>query len=187
MPRFDVTIAGELNLDLVLYGLPPELQPERELLASDMNITLGASSAIVAHNLAALGNRVGFASRVAEDSMGRLALERLIEAGVDVSTIRRSTDGARTGVTVILHHGRWRNILTYLGTISRLAIEDLDFDYLSSARHFHLSSFYLQTTLRPHIPALFKRLKAAGLTISLDTNDDPDDRWQGGLWEALPF
>jgi sugar/nucleoside kinase (ribokinase family) len=187
MPRFDITIAGELNLDLVLYGLPGELQPERELLASDMITTLGASSAIVAHNLAALGNQVGFASRVADDSMGRLALERLIEAGVDVSTVRRSSDGAGTGVTVILHHGSWRNVLTYLGTISRLGMEDLDFDYLSSAHHFHLSSFYLQTTLQPHIPVLFSRLKAAGLTISMDTNDDPDDRWAGGLWEALPY
>ena len=52
MPRFDVTIAGELNLDLILYGLPEQLAPERELLADRMMLTLGSSSAIVAHNLA---------------------------------------------------------------------------------------------------------------------------------------
>jgi hypothetical protein len=51
MPRFDVTITGELNLDLVLYGLPPELPRERELLATDMALTLGSSSAILARNL----------------------------------------------------------------------------------------------------------------------------------------
>ena len=45
MPQFDVTIAGELHLDLILYGLPPELPPERELLASDMTVSLGGSSA----------------------------------------------------------------------------------------------------------------------------------------------
>jgi sugar/nucleoside kinase (ribokinase family) len=28
-------------------------------------------------------------------------------------------------------------------------------------------------------------LKSKGLTISLDTNDDPDDRWEGGLQEIL--
>src|ERR1700733_6005174 len=54
MPRFDVTITGELNLDLILYGLPEELPPERELLAEGMMLTLGSSSGIVAHNLAAL-------------------------------------------------------------------------------------------------------------------------------------
>jgi sugar/nucleoside kinase (ribokinase family) len=187
MPRFDVTIAGELNLDLVLYGLPVELQPERELLASDMIFTLGASSAIVAHNLALLGNRVGFISRVGDDSMGQIALQRLAAAGVDVSQVRRSADGTATGLTVILQHGTWRYILTYPGTISKLCFEDLDFDYLASARHFHLSSFYLQTALRPRVAELFRELRAAGLSTSIDTNDDPDDRWQGGLWDVLRY
>ena len=30
MPRFDITVAGELNLDLILYGLPAEIPVERE-------------------------------------------------------------------------------------------------------------------------------------------------------------
>ena len=30
--RFDVTLVGEFNLDLLLYGLPEELPVERELL-----------------------------------------------------------------------------------------------------------------------------------------------------------
>jgi sugar/nucleoside kinase (ribokinase family) len=179
MPQFDCTIAGELNLDILLYGLPGELPPERELLASDMMITLGSSSAIVAHNLAALGNRVGFISRIGDDFMGQTALERLSEAGVDVARVGRSPDGTASGFTVILHHGSWRNILTYLGTISLLTLEDLDIAYLSSSRHFHFSSFFLQTALQPHVVDLFKKFKAAGLSVSLDTNDDPDDRWAG--------
>jgi sugar/nucleoside kinase (ribokinase family) len=32
---------------------------------------------------------------------------------------------------------------------------------------------------------LFQHLKSKGLTISLDTNDDPDDKWEGGLQEVL--
>ena len=71
MPRFDVTIAGELNLDLILYGLPDELPPERELLADRMMLTLGSSSAIVAHNLSALGSRVGFQSLIGDDRWDR--------------------------------------------------------------------------------------------------------------------
>jgi sugar/nucleoside kinase (ribokinase family) len=187
MPQFDVAIAGELNLDLILYGLPAELPPERELLASGMTITLGGSSTIVAHNLAVLGNRVGFISRIGNDSMGEIALERLKDAGVDVSHVHRSTDGTATGLSVILQHGTWRNILTYLGTISQLSLEDLDLEYMAGARHFHLSSFYLQTTLQPRVAELFQKLKAAGLTISMDTNDDPEDRWQGGLWDVLRY
>lgn len=186
MPQFDIAIAGELNLDLILYGLPAELQPERETIAREMVLTLGGSSAIAAHNLALLGNRVGFITRLGGDSLGEIALSRLGEAGVDLSRVRRSTGNAGSGLTVILHHGSWRNILTYLGTISQLAFEDLDLDYLCAARHFHFSSFYLQTALRPRVAELFKKLKESGLTISMDTNDDPDDRWDG-LRDVLPY
>ena len=183
-PRFDVTIAGELNLDLILYGLPEELSPEREQLADKMALTLGSSSAIVAHNLASLGSRVGFQSLLGEDPLGKIALDRLADSGVDTSRVRVSTS-VGTGLSVILQRGQWRNILTYLGAISCLRFEDLDLNYLSDARHFHLSSYYLQKGLRPGIGDLFRRLKAAGLSISIDTNDDPDGHFEGGLLELL--
>jgi len=187
MPRFDVTIAGELNLDLILYGLPEQLPPERELLANGMMLTLGSSSAIVAHNLAALGSRVGFQSRIGDDPLGQIALDRLQQGGVDVSLVRRVPSSTTTGLTVILHHAAWRNILTYPGTIAETSWEDLDLDYLADSRHFHFSSYYLQRGLRPRLGELFQRLKAKGLTISLDTNDDPDDRWEGGLHDVLKY
>jgi sugar/nucleoside kinase (ribokinase family) len=187
MPRFDVTIAGELNLDLILYGLPEQLPPERELLADGMMLTLGSSSAIVAHNLAALGSRVGFQSRIGDDPLGKIALERLAQSGTDVSLVRRVAGSTTTGLTVILHHEAWRNILTYSGTIAELSWDDLDLDYLADSRHFHFSSYYLQRALRPKVSELFQRLKSKGLTISLDTNDDPDDRWDSDLREILRY
>jgi sugar/nucleoside kinase (ribokinase family) len=187
MPRFDVTLAGELNLDLILYGLPLELPPERELLAEQMMLTLGSSTAIVAHNLAALDCKVGFISRIGNDALGQIALERLAKGGVDVSKVRRTEENKQTGLTVILQREKERNILTYPGTIFDLTLDDLDFDYLTDSGHFHLSSFYLQRGLRPQVGELFRRLKAEGLTISLDTNDDPDDEWAGGLEEVLRY
>jgi sugar/nucleoside kinase (ribokinase family) len=184
MRRFDVTIVGELNLDLILYGVPEEIPRERELLASDLNLTLGSSSAIVAHNLSSLGSRVGFASCVGSDSFGELAMARLAAARVDVSKVA-VLPRRKTGLTVIMQRDSWRNMLTYPGTISDLRIEDLDLEYLASARHCHLSSYYLQRGLQADIPTLFKKMKSAGLTTSLDCNDDPDDHWQGGIREAL--
>jgi sugar/nucleoside kinase (ribokinase family) len=34
---------------------------------------------------------------------------------------------------------------------------------------------------------LFRLLKSKGLTISLDTNDDPEDRWEGNLKDVLQY
>jgi sugar/nucleoside kinase (ribokinase family) len=187
MPRFDVTIAGELNLDLILYGLPDELPPERELLAERMMLTLGGSSAILAHNLAVLGSRVGFQSRIGDDDLGQAGLQTLQQGGVDVSRLRRVPGAVKTGLTVILQREAWRNMVTYSGTIADLTWDDLDFDYLIDSRHFHVSSYYLQGGLRTRVPELFRKMKEAGLSTSLDTNDDPDDRWEGGLLDALRY
>ncbi len=185
--QFDVTIAGEINLDLILYGLPQEMPVERELLASNFKVTLGSSSAIVAHNLATLGAKVGFVTCVGQDEFGKLALARLGESGVDIAQVRMGAGSSGTGVTVLLPHGEDRHMLTYLGTIAELTVDDLPLEYLESSRHFHLSSLYLQRGLRAGLPYLLRRLKQAGLTISLDTNDDPNGTWGGVLDEVLEF
>jgi sugar/nucleoside kinase (ribokinase family) len=59
--------------------------------------------------------------------------------------------------------------------------------YLASARHFHLSSLFLQRALLPRVPELFRHMKQAGLTTSLDTNDDPDEQWGAVVQETLPY
>jgi sugar/nucleoside kinase (ribokinase family) len=185
MPAFDLTVVGELNLDLILYGLPDVLEPERELLADGLALTLGSSSAIFAHNLSVIGSRVGFISRIGVDSLGQGALDRLAAGGVDVSCVRRVDGPTSTGLTVILPRPAYRNILTYPGTMNEMCFEDLDLEYLATAAHFHLSSYFLHRALRPRIPELFRRMKEAGLSTSLDTNDDPEDRWDMDARELL--
>jgi sugar/nucleoside kinase (ribokinase family) len=186
MPKaLDIVIAGEINLDLILSGLPSAMPLERELLASGFNMTLGSSSAILAHNLALLDTKVGFVTMVGPDPLGSIALGYLSRAGVDLSKTLPSPTGSSTGVTILLTHPEQRYILTYPGTMSEMRVEDLDLKYLTSARHLHLSSLFLQKGLQPGLPALFRQLKAAGLTLSLDTNDDPEDQWQSGLEELL--
>jgi sugar/nucleoside kinase (ribokinase family) len=58
----DVCVVGEINPDLILYGVPAQLKPEEESLINGFRLTLGSSSAIFAHNLAVLGTRVGMVS-----------------------------------------------------------------------------------------------------------------------------
>lgn len=187
MQNFDVTLAGEFNLDLLMYGLPLELPTERELLADRAVMTLGGSPAITAHNLAALGSRVGFVTKIAKDVFADVCRHDMQMAGVDLSRTVTTEDDTGTGVTVVLQHTKVRRMLTYPGVSSRLRFDDLDLAYLASARHFHLSSYFLQTALKPDVPRLFAHLKEAGLTISLDTNDDPSGAWDRSIVEALRF
>ncbi len=73
MAELDITLAGDTAIDLLLFGLPEDLPPERELPVDHMGVVVGGSAAITAHNLAALGARVGFVT----PSCGRPLRRRL--------------------------------------------------------------------------------------------------------------
>ena len=186
MASFDVSVIGELNLDLILYGLPQELKLEHEHLAKDLSITLGSSSAIFAHNLSSLGNKVAFSSCIGSDPFGEICIQRLGASGVDMSRVRRLA-GKTTGLTIILPQRQQRFILTYPGTMYDLSEKDLDLRYVFDARHFHVSSYFLQKAIRPRLIDIFRKAKEAGLTTSLDTNDDPEDRWPADVQLLLKY
>jgi sugar/nucleoside kinase (ribokinase family) len=187
MAEFDVLAAGDLNVDLLLSGCPAP-EPGKERLAAGMNYTLGGSAAIFACNLAALGARVCFAAKVGRDAPGEFCLDQLRACGVDVSGVRLS-DEHRTGVSVILavEGQAQKAILTYRGAMERLEEADIPNELLRRARHLHVAAFYLLPALQPGCARLFERARACGLTTSLDTNDDPDERWNSNLLEVLKF
>jgi sugar/nucleoside kinase (ribokinase family) len=183
---FDVSVIGELNLDLIFYGLPEKLELEHEHLAKDLSITLGSSSAIFAHNLSLLGNKVGFSSCIGSDPFGEICIQRLGASGVDLSRVRR-LPGKTTGLTMILPQRQQRYILTYPGTMYDLSEKDLELRHVFDAKHLHVSSYFLQKALRPKLIDIFRRAKEAGLTTSLDTNDDPEDRWPADVQLLLKY
>jgi len=178
--KFDVLVVGELNADLILFGIdqPPELG--KEILASRMTLTMGSSSAIFAVNLAALGARVAFAGRLGDDPFGRLVLESLQRGEVDTSDIIVDSS-TPTGVTSILGWGGDRAMITFKGAMDDLKGTDVTDDMLDQAHHLHVSSFYLQDGLRPGCATLFSRAHQAGLTTSFDTQWDPAETWEGVL------
>jgi len=176
LATLDVSVVGELNLDIIFYGLPEKLELEREHLAKELSITLGSSSAIFAHKLSCLGDRVGFTSCIGSDPLGEICLKRLGESGVDISHVRKFA-GKTTGLTAVLPQRIERYILTYPGTMYGLSMTDLDLGCIFSAKHLHISSYFLHKGLRPAMVDPFRKAKEAGLTTSLDTNDDPNNRW----------
>ena len=115
-----------------------------------------------------------------ERPVRRNCLKRLGEGGVDLSRVRR-LPGKTTGLTVILPQRKQRYILTYPGTMYDLTQRELEMSYLLSAKHLHVSSYFLQKGVRPHLIEIYRKAKEAGLSTSLDTNDDPEDRWSGDI------
>ena len=183
---YDVVVVGELNADLILSGDVAPVFGQVEKLIDDAALVLGSSSGIFACGAARLGLRVAFVGKVGDDEFGRFLMGRLKASGVDIAgMIIDST--IKTGLTVIFSRGNDRAMLTYPGAIATLRYEEVDTSLLERARHLHLGSYYLLDALRPDVPRLFNMARTRGLSVSLDTNYDPTEQWDGGLDESLRY
>ncbi|MBA2733143.1 MAG: carbohydrate kinase family protein [Acidobacteria bacterium] len=179
-----VAVIGELNVDLIATGLitPPVLG--QEILATDFQMTLGSASAIFSCGVAKLGHDVTFLSRVGRDNFGKFCLDALREAGVSTANVVED-EGLKTGITISLSTSNDRALVTFLGAISHLGIKHVPLAALEGHSHLHLTSYFLQDSLRSSFPQIMGEAKRRGLTTSFDPNADPTSEWKEGIWDVL--
>ena len=186
MSEFDVLVLGDANPDLVLSG--DEVEPafgQAERLVDDARFVVGGSGAIFACGAAKLGLRVAFAGVVGDDIFGTFMQTELQGHGVDTSGVAVVANRP-TGVTVVLSGRHDRAMLTHAGTTGELRRSMIDADLLRRAGHVHVSSYFLQRSLVPELPALLKEARSAGTSTSVDPNWDPTGVWDDGLLALLP-
>jgi len=183
---FDVLVVGELNIDLILNKIEGFPLMGKEILADEMTVTLGSSSAIFANNLSRLGSRVSYLGKVGKDQFASQVCSTLEASGVDISNII-ATSHFQTGLTVAMNYDNDRAMVTYPGAMNDLKILDISDASLKCASHMHLSSIFLQEGLKPDIIPLFVRAKELGLTTSFDPQWDPHEKWDVDLKKLLPF
>lgn len=179
--EFDVIVAGEINPDLILCFTHLEISfDQMETLIDEASLAIGSSSAIFACGAARLGLSTAMIGIVGDDLFGQFMLRELQNRGVNTQYVIIDPH-LDTGFSVILNRGAERAILTHLGAISALQAEQIPDELLKRGRHLHVASYFLQKSLQPRLPSLFKRAHALGLTTSLDTNRDPYEAWAGVL------
>ena len=186
LERPKILAIGELNVDIVATGLRSAPLMGSEILAKKCELTLGSASAIFAAGMAKLGHEVTFFSQVGRDHFGDFCLRALKQSGVSTRHVIRN-DKETTGVTIALSDKRDRALVTYAGAVATFTADSIDETVMSKHDHLHLTSYYLQTALRPSFPRLLRQAKAAGLTTSFDPNSDPRDKWDRDIDSVLSF
>ena len=178
---YDIVTIGDTCVDLIVdMGQVTPRFGQVEQLVPDYDLEMGGSNCLFACQAAKLGLSVAVLACVGDDPFGQLVLRRLRESGVDTSYVRVRSD-LKTGLSLALTRSGDRSILTYSGTLSAVGPDDVSDRFLQSGRHFHLGSYYLLANLRGAFPAILERAQGYGLTISVDTNWDPDETWADGL------
>jgi sugar/nucleoside kinase (ribokinase family) len=181
-----VLVIGELNVDLIGTGLQTFPVLGREVMAQEMVLTLGSSSAILACGLARLGVPVTFISKVGRDDFGKYCLEAL--ESKKIKTLNVIRDGKlRTGLTVSLNFRDDKAQVTYPGAIPHLYYKDISQKVFRQNDHLHISSFFLQDGLLSSFPQLFQDAKQMGMSTSMDPNCDNRNQWNSGIWKCLEF
>jgi ribokinase len=169
----DLLVVGDANVDLVLRG--GDIVPtfgQHEQLVDHAELVLGGSGGIFAAGAARLGLSVAMVACVGDDALGRVTLEALEAAGVDVSAVITDPD-APTGVSVALARADDRAVLTAAGALARLSADDVPDALLAEAQHVHIASPFLQPGLGPGLRSLAERARSA----SLDPGWDPREQW----------
>lgn len=186
--EYDIITALDMCVDFLVHlgGVIPEFG-QKEQIIRDYEVELGGSCGIFACQAAKLEMNTKGIGVAGADAFGALVLQKLVQAGVKTDSIR--TDRfMKTGMGAALcKEDGDRAILTYLGTIDGVSPEDMTRDILESTRHVHVGSYYLMKKLQSHYPDILTIAKKAGATVSLDTNWDPDEVWDGGIWDVLPY
>ncbi len=169
---FDVALFGEAML-LLVADRPGPLENatafHKRTAGAETNVAIG---------LARLGFKVGWASRLGTDSMGRALLAAMRGEGIDCSHVisdaaqrtgfqfkGRVTDGSDPPV----EYHRKGSAASHMGPT------DVDEAWLRSARHLHATGVFAAisgTSLQAAIKSM-EVMRAAGRTISFDPNLRP--------------
>lgn len=169
---FDVALFGEM-MTLFVADRPGPLEQvpcfHKRTAGAETNVAIG---------LARLGLRVGWASRLGTDSLGRYLLGEMRREGVDCSHVAcdpaqrtgfqfkgRTMDGSDPPVE---YHRKG-------SAASLMSPAEVDIAWLRSARHLHATGVFpaISATARAAAHKTLEVMRAAGRTISFDPNLRP--------------
>ncbi|WP_297416576.1 ADP-dependent ribose-1-phosphate kinase [Thermococcus sp.] len=174
MERLDVIGVGNLNYDIIiLLDRFPEFH--EKVNAKEAVFGLGGAAANTITWLAHFGLKTGYLGTVGKDEIGNAHLAFFRRIGVDISGIKRVD--TPSGIAIAMVHGDDKRIVKYPGAN---LFKEVNFDYLSRARHVHLSSNPEKT-----IEAVVRFASDSGISTSLDIGEAPLSREIEGIVDYL--
>ena len=165
MRPFDVIVAGEIYVDLILAGFDFWPAPGTEAFARSYHREIGGGASITACGLAKLGSRTGIFGVVGSE-WGAWAMDRLRENGVETAALIQ-VPGEPTGFSVAVSGPEDRAFLTYAGANTEFPSRLRDAALcgrFAAARHAHLAF----CPPLDSAPGVLDSIRRSGCTVSLD-------------------
>lgn len=179
-------VIGDLNADLVLNELKGFPELGKEIVARNHFIDIGGSGGIFSAVLSELGINTYIISKISNDFLGQFLISKLKDYGVntDKLVIKESDE---TGITISLSYKKDKYQISSLNLVSSLNADEVIFENIEDIGHVHFSSYYMMKNLKADYVKLINDIKRnyKNVTLSLDTNDDPENKWGEEIYKIL--
>lgn len=180
-------VIGDLNVDLIATDIDGPLEKGSEVTARNHFLDIGGSGGVFTAVLSELGIKTYIISKIGNDFFGDYLIQRLNGhgAGTDKILIEESRD---TGVTISLSYAEDKIQISSVEMVKKFNISDIIFEGLVNIKHVHFSSYYMMNALQDDYINIIKGIKKryGNITFSMDTNDDPSNKWSSEIYNILP-
>lgn len=165
----DVLCAGIMVADHVCTPISHLPAAGELVMAESMLLTIGGCAANAAVDLAKMGVRTAVVGRVGKDVFGRIVLEMLRDAGVDVSLVRASTSADTSQTLIVNVAGQDRRFIHTFGANSEFSAADMPVDRLATCKVLYLGGYLLMPHLKQEeLVPIFAAARAKGVKTVLD-------------------
>lgn len=179
-------VIGDLNIDLIFRRFDRFPEIGSEILAGESFLDIGGSGGIFSAVLSQLGIETSIFSEIGNDLFGRFLIEKLKKFGVNTKLIKINNN-EKTGITVTASYPDDKYQLSEINILNSMEQIKLKDDLIRGINHIHFTSYFMMRGLAPKYKEFIEVVKDINknITFSLDTNDDPDDKWDGGLSDII--
>lgn len=178
-----VLCIGQIVADIVVRPVNALPAPGTMDLVEDLQLVTGGCAANTASVLAKLGMETAIAGAVGSDSLGEAMKANLAGFGVDVSNVVRDEASATSAVIVVVDSKGERSFMYRQGSNEKLRDEWITDEALNAAQHLHIGGGMKLLSL--DLASLLTRARAAGCTISFDTDWSASGNWLAILEDAI--
>jgi sugar/nucleoside kinase (ribokinase family) len=187
--RFDVTAIGNAIVDVIAQA-DDALLAQHNLTKGAMTLidasdaerlygimgpgkeASGGSAGNTAAGIAALGGKVAYIGKVADDQLGDVFTHDIRAIGVTYDT-PRLTEGLSTARSLIfVTPDAQRTMQTFLGATTQLGPEDVNWDYITSSKVLYLEGYlWDQPRAKKAMREAAVRAEQAGVKVSMTLSD----------------
>ncbi len=183
----EVLCAGIMVADHVCTPIAHVPAAGELVMAESMLLTIGGCASNAAVDLAKMGVRAAVVGRVGKDVFGRIVLELLRDAGVDVSCVQTSTTADTSQTLIVNVAGEDRRFIHTFGANGEFSAADIPLARVPSCKVLYLGGYLLMPHLtQEELVPVFRTARTKGVLTVLDVAIPHPGEYVSRLDKLLP-